>query len=89
MATTLLAQVPDVSKPPPILKSAGKFSVARLSRPPLIDGREWVSANVLTTSSPGTLPLLSRDGKRLFFSRRDCAIDCRDVRAEYYELSLP
>jgi hypothetical protein len=145
-----------------------------LSRPPLIDGREWIEANVQTTSSPGTVPVptpafsltltdcgdhggdfercrllfqrggaapvriddgftgwvfvtpnsryivteplyvldvrewkqyalfealhipnytnieaISRDGKRLFISRRDCAIDCKDVRVEYYELSLP
>jgi hypothetical protein len=172
--TTLLSQIPDVSKPPPILKSAGKFSAAQLSRPPLIDGREWIAANVQTTSSPGTVPVptqafsltltdcgdhggdfercqllfrrgrttpvriddgftgwvfvtpngryivteplyvldvsewkqyalfealqipnytnieaVSRDGKRLFISRRDCALDCTQVRAEYYELRLP
>jgi hypothetical protein len=35
--------------------------------------------------------VLSRDGKRLFISRRDCAMDCRGVGVEdeYYELILP
>jgi hypothetical protein len=174
VATASLAQIPDVTKPPPILKSAGQFSAARLSRPPVIDGRAWIAANVQTTSSPGTVrvptrafsltltdcgdhagdfdrcqllfhrgraapvrihdgftgwvfvtpdgryivtePLyvldvsewkqyalfealeipnytnieaISRDGKRLFISRRDCAMDCRDVRVEYYEVTLP
>jgi hypothetical protein len=168
------AQIPDVSKPPPILKAAGQFSAARLSQPPLIDGREWITAKVQTASSPGRIPVptqafsltltdcgdhagdfercqllfqrgratavrvddgftgwvfvtpngryifteplyvldvrqwkqyalfealhiqnyttieaISRDGKRLFISRRDCAIDCKDAPLEYYELTLP
>ena len=174
--TASLAQMPDVTKPPPILKSAGQFSAARLSRPPVIDGRAWIAANVQTTSSPGRVPLptqgffltltdcgdhdgdfercqllfrrgratpvriddgftgwvfvtpdsryiiteplcvldvrewkqyalfealhipnytsiqaISRDGKRLFISRRDCAMDCGGVglEYEYYELILP
>ena len=173
--TASLAQIPDVTKPPPILKSAGQFSATRLSRPPVIDGRAWIAANVQTTSSPGRVPLptqgfsltltdcgdhngdfercqllfrrgratpvrideltgwvfvtpdgryiiteplsvldvrewkqywlfealnipnytsikaISRDGKRLFISRRDCAMDCRGVGVEdeYYELILP
>jgi hypothetical protein len=167
-----LAQSADVTKPPPILKSAGQFSAAQLTRPPLIDGREWIAANVQTASSPGTVPMqtqafsltlrdcgdhggdfercqvlfqrgratpvridagltgwvfvtsdgryvvteplyvldvrewkqyalfeslqipnytkieaISRDGKRLLISRTDCAIDCRDVRVDYYELT--
>ena len=174
VATASLGQIPDVTKPPPILKSAGQFSATRLSRPPVIDGRAWIAANVQTTSSPGKVPLLtqgfsltltdcgdhagdfdrcqllfqrgraapvrihdgftgwvfvtpdgryivteplyvldvsewkqyalfealqipnytnieaiSHDGKRLFISRRDCAMDCRDVRVEYYEVTLP
>jgi hypothetical protein len=174
--TASLAQIPDVTKPPPILKSAGQFSAARLSRPPVIDGREWSAARVQPTSDPGRVALrtqgfsltltdcgdhdgdfqrcqllfrrgratpvrihdgftgwvfvtpdgryiiteplyvldvrewkqyalfealqirnytnieaISRDGKRLFISRRDCAMDCRDARREYeyYELILP
>jgi hypothetical protein len=174
--TTSLAQRADLTKPPPILKSAGPFSAAQLSRPPLVDGREWIVAKVETTSSPGVVPMqtqafsltrrdcgdhggdfdrcqvlfqrrgttpvridagltgwvfvtsdgryivteplyvldvrewkqyalfeslhipnytkieaISRDGKRLFISRRDCAMDCRGVglEYEYYELILP
>jgi len=172
--TRALAQSSDVTKPPPILTSAGQFRAAQLNRPPLIDGREWIAANVETTSSPGTVPVqteafsltlrdcgahggdfercqlllqrgqatpvridseftgwvfvtsdgryivteplyvldvrewkqyalfealqipnytkieaISRDGKRLFISRRDCAIDCKDVRVEYYEITWP
>jgi hypothetical protein len=172
--TASLAQIPDITKSPPVLNSAGQFSAAQLSRPPLIDGREWIAANVQTTSSPGTVPVptkafslaltdcgdhdgdfercqllfqrgratpvrmdngltgwvfvtpngryivteplyvldvrewkqyalfealqiqnytnieaISRDDKRLFISRRDCGMDCKDVRVEYYELTLP
>jgi hypothetical protein len=168
------AQTPDVARPLPILHSAGRFSAARLSRPPQIDGREWIAANVHATSSPGRVripirtfsltlkdcgdhagdfercqlwfqrehaapvridrgftgwvfvtpdaryiisePLyvldvrewkqyalfealkipnytnieaISRDGKRLFISRTDCAMNCKDARVEYYELGLP
>jgi len=176
VGTTSLAQMPDVTKPPPILKSAGQFSAARLSRPPVIDGREWIAAKVQPTSDPDRVPLptkvfsltltdcgdhdgdfqrcqllfrrgratpvrihdgftgwvfvtpdgryifteplyvldvrewkqyalfealqipnytnieaISRDGKRLFISRRDCAMDCRGigVEDEYFELILP
>lgn len=48
-----LAQIADTTKPPPILKSAGQFSAVRLSRSPLIDGREWIATDVQTTSSAG------------------------------------
>ena len=58
--TSLLAQGVDLTKPPPILKSAGQFSAAQLNRQPLIDGREWIAANVQTTSSPGRVPLPTR-----------------------------
>jgi len=33
---------------------------------------------------------ITRDGKRLMVSRRDCPMDCRGVvRVEYYELTMP
>jgi hypothetical protein len=168
------AQIPDFTQPPPILNSAGQFSARRLSRPPVIDGQEWIASEVETTSSPGRVPVptqafsltladcgdhagdfvrcrllfqrgratpvpidagftgwafvtpdaryivteplfvldvrewkqyalfealqipnytnieaISRDGKRLFISRKDCAIDCRNVQIEYFELILP
>jgi hypothetical protein len=49
-----LAQTSDAVTPP-MLKSAGKFTAVRLSQPPPIDGREWMAANVQTTSAPGKL----------------------------------
>jgi hypothetical protein len=52
-----IAQPSDAVLPPPMLKSAGKFTAVRLSRPPLIDGREWFAANVQTTSAPAKLPV--------------------------------
>jgi hypothetical protein len=50
-----LDQTADAVLPPPMLKSAGKFSARRLSRAPAIDGREWIAANVQTTSEPGKI----------------------------------
>jgi hypothetical protein len=167
-------QIHDITQPPPIVRSAGQFSARPLSRPPVIDGRAWVAAEVQPTHSPGTVPLRTRtfsltlrdcgdhggdftrcqllfhqgggarvridagftgwvfvtadgryiiteplyaldvrnwkqyalfealkipnyttieaisgDGRRLLVSRRDCAMDCREVRVEYYELILP
>jgi hypothetical protein len=48
-----LDRIADAVMPPPMLKSTGKFSAHRLSRAPAIDGREWIAANVQTTSEPG------------------------------------
>jgi len=168
-----VAQSPDVTKPPPILHSAGPFGAVRLSELPKIDGRQWIAAEATPTFADGVVPLrtkafslttkdcgdrgdftrcqllfrrgraaavridvdysgwvfvtpdaryiiheplyvldvhdwkqyalfealripnytsiegISRDGKRLSISRRDCAMDCRNVRREYYELTLP
>src|SRR5918996_5029989 len=67
--TVSLAQVLDVTKPPPILKSAGQFSAAQLNRSPLIDGREWIAANVQTTSFPGTVPVPTQ---AFSLTLRDC-----------------
>lgn len=172
--TASVAQNSDVTKPPTMLTSAGQFSARRLSPPPVVDGQQWIAAEVETTSSPGTVPVptrafslsltdcgdhcgdfqrcqllfqrgrsapvriddeftgwvfvtpdaryiiteplnvldvrewkqyalfealqisnytdieaISQDGKRLLISRRDCAIDCKGVPVEYYELTLP
>jgi len=38
---------------------------------------------------PTSIEAISRDGKRLLISRRDCAMDCKDVRVGYFELTLP
>ena len=175
------AQGLERNRPPPILKSAGGFSAARLTEPPPIDGREWMAANVQTSWSADTVPAvthpvavptreysltltdcgdhggdlercqllfhrarttplridtaftawvfvtpdgryiiteplyvldvrewkqyalfdalqipnyttieaISRDGRRLVVSRRGCAIDCKGVPVEYFELRFP
>jgi hypothetical protein len=36
-----------------------------------------------------SIEAISRDGRRLLISRRDCAVDCRGALVEYYELTLP
>ena len=51
----LRGQAADLTRPPPLVESAGDFVAIRVSRPPLIDGREWIPANVQTTSEPGTV----------------------------------
>jgi hypothetical protein len=169
-----IAQNPDITRRPPLLNSAGRFSAIRLRRPPVIDGRAWIAIETQPTSDAGVVPLrikafslatedcgdhdgdfqrchllfqrgraapvridvgytgwvfvtpdaryiiqeplyvldvhawkqyalfealqipnytdieaISRDGKRLFISRSDCAMDCKDVRREYYQLTLP
>jgi hypothetical protein len=58
----------------------------------VLDVREWKQYALfesLQIPNYTRLEAISRDGKRLFFSRRDCAIDCNDVGVEYYELALP
>ena len=53
----LRGQAADLTKPPPLVEAPGDFVAIRLSRPPVIDGREWIRANVQTTSEPGTVPV--------------------------------
>ena len=67
--TASLAQGPDVTKPPPIVKSAGQFSAAPLNRPPLIDGQQWIAAKVQTSSIRGPLPVPTR---AFSLTLRDC-----------------
>ena len=71
----LRAQVPDITKPPTVLKSAGAFSAVRLSRPPRIDGREWIPADVRAAYEPGTIPLPIRAFSLIL---RDCGDHCGD-----------
>jgi len=52
-----VGEIADAAPPPRILKSPGKFTAVRLSRPPVIDGREWFAAKVETTSEPGKVPV--------------------------------
>ena len=162
-----------LESPPPVVTSAGGFTTVKIGHEPQINGREWVAADVRTTSSAEaqvvrtgsfsltttdcgdhgdfercrllfrrgsaapvrigdgftawvyvtpdgryifTEPLyaldvrawkeyalfqalhirnyvsidaISRDGRRLLISRRDCAIDCGNQPREHYELTLP
>jgi hypothetical protein len=43
-------QGPEATKPPALLNTAGNFRVARVPGEPVLDGREWIVANVQTTS---------------------------------------
>jgi hypothetical protein len=58
----------------------------------VLDVREWKQYALfesLQIPNYTTIEAISRDGRRLFISRRDCAIDCKDARVEYYELTWP
>jgi hypothetical protein len=57
-----------------------------------LDVREWkhyALFEALQIPNYTTIEAISRDGTRLLISRRDCAVDCKDRRIEYYELTLP
>ena len=57
-----------------------------------LDVRNWKQYalfEALKIPNYTTIEAISRDGKRLLISRRDCAMDCPEVRLEYYELTLP
>jgi hypothetical protein len=57
-----------------------------------LDVRNWKQyalSEALKIPNYKTIKAISGDGKRLLVSRRDCAMDCRDVRVDYYELILP
>ena len=58
----------------------------------VLDVREWKHYALFETlqiPNYTSIEAISVNGKRLFITRRDCAIDCRDERVEYYELTLP
>lgn len=58
----------------------------------VLDVHEWKQYalfEALQIANYTKIEAISRDGKRLFISRRDCAMDCKDVRREYYQLTLP
>ena len=58
----------------------------------VLDVREWKQYALfdsLQIPNYTRIEAISRDGKRLLISRRDCAIDCANVRVEYYELTWP
>ena len=57
-----------------------------------LDVRQWKQYplfDALGIQNYTSIEAVSRDGRRLFVSRSDCALDCRDQRREYYELTLP
>jgi hypothetical protein len=57
-----------------------------------LDVREWKQYalfDALKIPNYVTIEAISGDATRLLLSRRDCAMDCRDVPVEYYELILP
>jgi len=60
LAGTAAAQERDTAQPPPLVRSAGRFSARALSQRPVIDGREWVAADVQPASVNGAVPLRTR-----------------------------
>jgi hypothetical protein len=57
-----------------------------------LDVRNWTQYalfEALKIPNYVSIEAISGDGRRLLVSRRDCAMDCREVRREYYELVLP
>jgi len=74
------AQTGDAVQPP-LITWAAKFTALRLSRAPVIDGREWVAAEVQTISSPGKVALPTQA-----FSLT--AIDCGDHNGDFERCQL-
>jgi len=57
----------------------------------VLDVRRWKQYplfDVLDIQNYTSIKAISGDGRRLFVSRSDCALDCRN-ESEYYELTLP
>jgi hypothetical protein len=58
----------------------------------VLDVGEWKQyalSEALQIPNYTRIVAISRDGTRLFIPRRDCALDCKDVREEYFEVTLP
>ena len=58
----------------------------------VLDVREWKQYalfEALHIRNYTTIEAISRDGRRVLISRRDCAMDCPQERTEYYVLHLP
>lgn len=51
--------------------------------------RQYALFEALGIPNYTSIEAISRDGRRLLISRRDCAMDCADRTREYYELTLP
>jgi hypothetical protein len=58
----------------------------------VLDVRAWKQYplfDILGIRNYTSIDAISRDGRRLLVSRRDCAVDCGEERREYYELTFP
>jgi hypothetical protein len=58
----------------------------------VLDVREWKQYALFDALQiPNYMDIygISRNGKRLLISRKDCALDCKNVPLEYYQLTLP
>ena len=75
------AGIGDTVQPPPLVNWPAKFTAVRLSRAPVIDGREWVGTEVQTTSSPGRVALPTQ-----VFSLT--ATDCGDHNGDFERCQL-
>ena len=57
-----------------------------------LDVRNWTQYalfEALQIPNYVMMDAISENGRRLLVSRRDCAMDCKEKRVEYYELILP
>lgn len=57
-----------------------------------LDVRNWTQYalfEALRIPNYTRIEAIAGDGRRLLVARRDCAVDCREMRVEYYELILP
>lgn len=58
----------------------------------IIDIRAWRRYSLAKQSgiAPHASPVaVSADGRRVVIARRDCAVDCTDIKPEYFEMRLP
>jgi hypothetical protein len=58
----------------------------------VLDVRTWKQYalfEALKIRNYTAIEAISGDGTRLLLSRKDCAMDCKEARVEYYELMLP
>lgn len=57
-----------------------------------LDVRNWTQYalfEALRIPNYTRIEAIAGDGRRLLVARRDCAVDCREMRVEYYEFILP
>jgi hypothetical protein len=51
--------------------------------------KQYALSESLGIENYTSIEAISADGRRLFISRRDCAVDCGNQRVDYYELTVP